>query len=145
MRTVFLILTLILSQLSKAGEGEFAFSKIPATLLKNANSVVRVDEMHLQIINHGKARMKARFVITVLNEQGDYRATFVESYTKFEKIESVEGYLYDASGNNLRKMKMKDAEDVSGTDDGSLVDDFRIKRHGFFHKVYPYTVEYIYE
>ena len=39
-------------------------------------------------------------------------------------------------------MKTKDLEDLSGVDDISLIDDNRIKRHSFYYKVYPYTVEY---
>jgi hypothetical protein len=51
--------------------------------------------------------------------------------------------LYDASGSQLKKIKTKDAEDLSGVSDGNLMDDNRIKRHNFYHRVYPYTVEYI--
>jgi len=50
--------------------------------------------------------------------------------------------LYDATGKQLKKIRTKDAEDLSGVSDFSLIDDNRIKRHHFYHRVYPYTVEY---
>jgi len=130
------------SLLSNGGDGEFAVSRIPPAMLKNANAVVRVYDMSFEIISRNKAIQKTRYVITILNENGERWSSFSEYYTKFRKIESVEGVLYDASGNGIKKMKMKDAVDLSGYDEGSLIDDFRYKRHSFFHRVYPYTIEY---
>jgi hypothetical protein len=40
---------------------------------------------------------------------------------------------------------VKGLEDLSGVSDGSLMDDNRIKRHHFYYKVYPYTIEYTVE
>ncbi len=121
---------------------DFSVSLIPAHLLKNANAVVRLDEMEFEIINKGRTIQRTRYVITILNEKGDALAYFSEYYTKFRKINSIEGYLYDASGKQLSKMKMKDAQDRSITDEGTLADDNRMKYFAFSHRVYPYTVEF---
>jgi transglutaminase-like putative cysteine protease len=137
------ILALSFSLRTTAGEGEYAVSKIAPALLKNANAVLRLEEQRFEIINLSKAVYKNHYVITVLNENGDYWAGFSEYYDKFQKIESIEGILYDASGNQLKKIKTRDAEDLSGVSDGNLIDDNRIKRHNFYHRVYPYTIEYI--
>ena len=125
-----------------AGDGEYAVAKIAPALLKNANAVVRLEELRFEIINPGKAVFKNHYVITVLNENGDYWAEFSEYYDKYRKIESVEGFLYDAAGSQLKKIKTKDTEDLSGASDASLIDDNRVKRHNFYHRVYPYTIEY---
>src|SRR5690606_9604907 len=55
---------------------------------------------------------------------------------------SVDGFLYDEDGKLLRKIKKKDLEDLSGVSGGTLMDDNRYKRHNFYHKSYPYTIEY---
>lgn len=141
----FFIGSFFLSLSASAGEGEYAVSKIAPALLKNANAVLRIEEQRFEFINPGKAVYKNRYVITVLNENGDYWAEFSEYYDKFQKIESIEGILYDAAGNQLKKIKTKDTEDLSGVADFSLIDDNRVKRHNFYRRVYPYTVEYITE
>jgi transglutaminase-like putative cysteine protease len=140
------IIISLLSVLSTvAADGEYAVSKIPAELLKKANAVLRLEELNFEIINSGKAVFTNHYVITILNENGDFWAEFYEYYDKHRKIESLEGTLYDASGKQLKKIKTKDAEDLSGVSDGSLMDDNRYKRHNFYNRVYPYTIEYTVE
>lgn len=126
-----------------AGEGEYAVSKISPVLLKNANAVLRLEEIRFEIVSPAKTVMTNRYVITILNENGDRWAEFYEYYDKFREVESVDGILYDATGKQLKKIKKKDLEDLSGVSEGSLIDDNRIKRHNFYHRVYPYTIEYI--
>src|SRR5205085_9963683 len=88
---------------------------------------------------------KDHYVITILNENGDDLADFEEYYTKMRSISSVEGYLYDMMGKQLKKMKFKDLEDLSGVSGSNLIDDYRVKHHNFYYKVYPYTIEYTVE
>ena len=80
-----------------------------------------------------------------MNENGDDGLNLSEYYDKHRQIESVEGILYDANGKQLKRIKKKDLEDMSGVSEISLMDDNRIKHHNFYYKVYPYTVEYTVE
>lgn len=125
-----------------AGEGEYAVSKIPQHLLKNANAVMRLEELKFEINSTKQTVLTNHYVITILNENGDKWAEFYEYYDKFRDIESVEGALYDANGKQLKKIKKKDLDDISGVSEGNLIDDNRIKRHNFYYRVYPYTIEY---
>ncbi len=134
---VFLIVTA-----AQADNGEYAVSKIPAALLKNADAVLRVEELRFEIISTKEAVQNYHYAITILNENGEKWAEFIEYYDKLREVSSVQGNLYDASGNPLKKIKTKDLQDMSGMDNNSLMDDNRIKRHNFYYKVYPYTIEY---
>ena len=125
-----------------AGDGDYAVSKISPALLKNANAVLRLEEMRFQIFSTKETTLKNHYVITILNEKGDHWAEFSEYYDKHRDVASVEGILYDASGKQLKKIKKKDLEDLSGVSGGTLMDDDRIKRHNFYYKAYPYTIEY---
>ena len=137
---------LFLFQLSMlASDGEYAVSKIAPALLKNANAVVRVEEIRFEINSTKETVLKNHYVITILNEKGDDWAEFSEHYDKHREVVSVEGILYDASGKQMKKIKKKDTEDLSGVSGGTLMDDNRIKRHNFYYKVYPYTIEYTIE
>jgi hypothetical protein len=125
-----------------AGDGEYDVSKIDKKLLKNANAVLRLEEVSYEIINLTRATEKNRYVITILNEKGSDWAAFYDWYNKHKEIVSIEGTLYDASGKQIKKIRKKDTEDMSGTDESSLIDDNRIRRHNFYYRVYPYTIEY---
>lgn len=138
---LFLVL-LFLAGPVRAGEGEYAVGKIPLPLLKNANAVVRTDRTDFTIHSRKKATLYRRYAITILNEKADDLAELEEYYDRFRRIASVQGYLYDAAGQPLKKMKLKDMEDLSAVSSGSLMEDNRLKRFQFYHRVYPYTVEF---
>ncbi|HEY6503035.1 MAG TPA: DUF3857 domain-containing protein [Chitinophagaceae bacterium] len=144
-RSVIILWCFINVLSANAGDGEYSVMKIAPALLKNANAVLRLEEMRFEIVSPRQTILKNHYVITILNENGDDWAEFYEYYDKFHEIESVEGVLYDANGKQLKRIKKKDLEDRSGSSGSNLADDNRIKRHNFYYKVYPYTVEYIVE
>jgi hypothetical protein len=144
-RLTILVIALLNTLLVAAGDGDYAVFKISPVLMKGANAVIRKQESRLEINSAKNAVYKDHYVITILNENGDEWADFGEYYDKLRQINSVEGYLYDMMGKQLKKMKYKDLEDLSGVSGSSLIDDNRIKHHNFYYKVYPYTVEYTVE
>jgi len=125
-----------------ANDGDYAVSKISPLLLKNANAILRFEDIKFEIINSKETIETSHYVITILNENGDKWSEFSEYYDKLREINSAEGYLYDATGKQLKKMKFKDLQDFSGTGESSLIEDNRIKSHNFYYRVYPYTIEY---
>lgn len=129
----------------RANNGDYAVSNIPASLLLNANAVVRLEQMDFNLINDGEAVYQTILAVTILNENGDRYSGFFDYYNSFRDIRSVEGNLYDASGKKIRSLKKKDIQDLSGVSEISLMEHNRIKQHNFYYKVYPYTVEYIVE
>src|SRR5689334_16705002 len=104
-----------------AGNGEYAVSKIPASLLKNADAVLRLEELRFEVVSLKEAVEHYHYVITILNDNGDKWADFTDYYDKLREISSIQGYLYDAAGNQVKKLKSKDIEDVSGVEDISLI------------------------
>lgn len=143
MKRVFIFLAFFSTQFTVwAGQGEYDVSKVSPDLLKNADAILRVEEIRFEVLNTKHAVHTNHYVITILNENGDHWAEFSEYYDKYQRIESVEGFLYDANGKQLKKMKSKDLEDLSGVSGSSLIDDNRVKRHNFYYRVYPYTIEY---
>jgi hypothetical protein len=127
---------------SFAGEGEYAVSKIPAALLKNAHVIKRMEIISFEVINTGEAILRKKYALTIMDENGDDQAGFMEYYDKLHEIKNIEGTLYDANGKELKKLKNKQVIDLTGLDENNLVNDSRRKVHNFFYKVYPYTVQY---
>lgn len=135
----------LFSLLCAAGNGKYAVSAIPSSLIKNANIVKRLEEETFSLRNAGEAVYRRKYVYTILNANGDRFAGFQENYYKFRDFRWVEGTLYDAAGNELRRLKKKDVMDRSGVSGDNLMDDNRVKEHNFYHRSYPYTIEYEYE
>lgn len=144
-RLILLAITSFTTLLATAGDGDYAVFKISPALLKGANAVIRQQDSRMEINSSKNAVYKDHYVITILNENGDELADFEEYYNKLRSITSVEGYLYDMMGKQVKKMKFKDLEDLSGVSGSNLIDDYRIKHHNFYYKVYPYTIEYTVE
>lgn len=146
MRSSLLLFIMVLcSARAVAFNSDFSVSRIPVTLLRNSDAVLRIEESRFEIRSVRSATHNFRYVITVLNERGNEWADFSEHYDKLRKIVSVQGILYDANGKQLKKIKTKDLQDISGTSDINLTDDNRIKQHNFYYRTYPYTVEYLVE
>src|SRR5689334_21325254 len=81
-----------------ATEGEYAVSKIPAALLKNAHVVKRMEQISFEVLSNGEAIMRKKYAVTILDENGDREAGFLEYYDKLHDIRNIEGALFDANG-----------------------------------------------
>ena len=141
-RVTVVFLVMLTCMLSFAGEGEYAVSKIPAALLKDAHVIKRMEKISFEVINTGEAILYKKYALTIMDENGDDQAVFLEYYDKLHEIRNIEGTLYDASGKELKKLKNKQIIDLTGMDESTLMDDSRRKFHRFYYKVYPYTVQY---
>ncbi|MBS1599564.1 MAG: DUF3857 domain-containing protein [Bacteroidetes bacterium] len=126
-------------------DGEFAVSNIPADILEHANVIKRMEEIRFDLDNVSKPKMYKKYVLTILNDNGDNDAVFSESYSKFREIASIDGVLYDDKGKKIRSLKKDEIKDLSGVGQEDLIDDHRVKQHSFYCKTYPYTVEYEFE
>ena len=115
---------------------------IPDSLIKNANAVKRFEELHVIIKDIGKAVIKHKYAITILNESGDEYATYANSYDKLRSLSDISGHLYDAMGKSIKTMKKKDIANTSSDDGMSLLTDDRLKQYRFYCKTYPYTIEF---
>jgi transglutaminase-like putative cysteine protease len=103
---------------------------------------VRLEDERYEVKDLDKAIYRYKRAITILNEEGDGHAAMGLGYDVFNSIDYIEGALYDAMGKKIRSMKKSDLQDHSSSGDGSLASDDRYKYHNFYHRVYPYTVEY---
>ncbi|MCP9770949.1 DUF3857 domain-containing protein [Lacihabitans sp. LS3-19] len=133
---------------SLIGQTNFSVSNIPDNLKQNADAVVRFDDTEFIIENYSKIVTKHHWAVTIFNENGeDNYAMFRADYDKFKKVKKIEGTLYDKSGEQLKKLKNTDIEDVSLNISSEYVSDNRAKIAKFDKKFYPYpyTLEFSYE
>lgn len=128
-----------------AVEFKYPVSEIPEPLLENADAVVRLDEGYFQVLSPGKAVYKTKFVITVLNKNGDEHAAFFEYYDSNTKITNLSAKLYNALGKCIRTADAKDFDDMSAAGGYALFADYRVKYTKPVSSQYPYTVEFKFE
>lgn len=137
------IVGLCLCLISFLGKAQsYSAALIPDSLKENADVVKRFEEIKVIIKSNSKAIVQRKYVITVLNQNGDDWATYYNGYTKMISLSDISGKLYDAGGTLIKSIKKKDITDLSVSDDVSILSDARSKSFSFYHKVYPYTVEF---
>ncbi len=119
-------------------------SAIPEHLTKDANNVVRLYEVHIEMINSRKLRITREFVVTVLNEDGRDAALLVIHYDKQSSISGFDGELFDRNGKRTKRLRIRDLYDRSNVGGFSLYEDNRIKMFRPTISQYPYTVRYKY-
>lgn len=125
-----------------AGGGDYAVSKIPEALKKDAHVVKRMEQIRFEVVNAGEAVLWKKYAVTILDENGDDQSGFLEYYDQLHEIKNIEGALFDAEGKELKRLKNRQIIDLTGNDEDNLIDDRRRKYHNFYYKVYPYTVQY---
>lgn len=141
-KSLLYTLLLQLTALTVFPQDDYSVNKIDPALTAGACAVKRYELVRFEIKDPGSAVYYYKSAVTILNENGEDHAWWQEGYDdKFTTIRSVDAILYDATGKKIRSLKKADISDVSGAE-SNLADDFRVKRHNFHYKIYPYTVEY---
>jgi hypothetical protein len=135
---VFLFFTSLLS----AQKPEYSSLLIPDSLKQNANAVVRLNQIDIDISSQRKMNVKKERVVTVLNEKGQNAIDAYENYDKRRNVVSIQATVFDAFGNEIKKIKRKDFKDQSSVDGGTLFSDGRILYLDYTPIQYPYTIVY---
>ncbi|WP_075695130.1 DUF3857 domain-containing protein [Cellulophaga lytica] len=145
MRLFFSFILLLFVQLSEAQDFNYQSLLINSNLTKNANAVVRLDEMNIHISSKTKMNIKHKRIVTVLNKFGDVATHTYRGYDLDSKLISVQALVYNQLGKQIGKFKEKDFKDVSAVDGSTLYSDSRIKYLDYTPVTYPYTMEFTYE
>lgn len=135
---VFLFSITLLS----AQKSEYTSLLIPDSLKQNANAVVRLDQIDILISSQRSMNIKNKRIVTVLNEKGQEAIDAYEYYDKRRTIVSIQAIVFDAFGNEVKKIKRKDFKDQSSVDGGTLFSDGRVVYLDYTPIQYPFTVVY---
>ena len=106
MRLLLVLSFLFISFISTA-QSSYQALVIDEALTKNADAVVRLDEMYVSVENHKSMLVTSKRVVTVLNEDGEEHIHALAYYDDNQKIEKLSAIIYDASGGELKKYKKK--------------------------------------
>jgi transglutaminase-like putative cysteine protease len=135
------VFLLVINSISAQVDKRIALT-IPKELKENANSVIRLQEVVININSRQLYTTKTKRIVTVLNEYGNRGVDASEYYSKSERIKNIEATIYDAFGKEIKKIRKKDFKDQSIADGFSVLTDGRILYLDFTPTQYPYTIEY---
>lgn len=112
---------------------------IPEVLLKDVNSVVRLDKTIAEIQGPEKAFLNYHEVVTVLNNKASRQLAFAITSDQHRVLEDVTINLYDADGNLVEKIGRKELG--SRAHGSGLVEDGKIYFIQLATTKYPVTIE----
>jgi hypothetical protein len=140
-----LFLACLLFIVVEASAQTYPFDSIPGNLKKRADAVIRSEQCLYQISGPGKAVMRIKKAITLLNDDSKNYRLLTIYYDKFSKVNSIKGAIYDEKGIMIKALGMFDVYDMSAITGSSFYSDDRMKVLFSPVNKYPYTIEYEYE
>lgn len=113
---------------------------IPVELTKDANAVVRWDDILIDVHADNKMLYTNKRIVTVLNSSGDNKHGAVMFYDENTRIKKLEVKIYDTFGKEIKKIRKNDFEDVSAVSGATLYSDSRVKYLNYTPTSYPYSI-----
>ena len=139
---VFALLFFFFFLVSTAQKSQYPTATIADSLKENADAVVRLDQMNITIASQRSMNIKTQRVVSVLNEKGLNHIDAYQHYDKTTAIKSIEAIVYDALGNEIKKIKRKDFRDQSAVSGSTLFSDNRVVFLDYTPVSYPFTIVY---
>jgi hypothetical protein len=141
--TLFTISFLLLMVYAFPQSPTYDLSAVPENIKKNADVIVRSENIQFEIKDIDRAYLTVDKVITIANENGKSELAFREYTNKYIELTEAEIKVYDAAGKAVKKYKMSDMNTVANGD--GLIDEGKITYYVVTTANYPITVEYKYE
>lgn len=144
MKPIF-FLFLLLSGISSSlycQEQDLSIKSIPAQLLLNANSILRDEQITVNIDAVDRMTITTKRTTTVLNKYGDHHISAYEMYDNDTRIRKMQAVVYNAAGKEIKKYRQRDFKDRSAVASGTLYSDNRVQYLDHTPQEYPYTIVY---
>jgi transglutaminase-like putative cysteine protease len=139
------LLSIFFLNITFSQEYNFNSNTIPQNLKQDAHSVVLFNNIDIQLNSSKSIIYTVQHAVTVLNNLGNENRYVAIPYDPSRRIKKVTTIVYDAVGNEIKKVKNKEYKDISQVDSGTLFDDNRMLYFEYIPSTYPYTIYYEYE
>ncbi|WP_347050811.1 DUF3857 domain-containing protein [Flavobacterium olei] len=127
---------------SSAQKSDYSVLLITDSLKQNANAVVRLDQMDINIASQRSMNIKTQRIVSVFNEKGLNDIDAYHHYDKTTSIKNIEAVVYDGMGSEIKKLKRKDFRDESAVSGSTLFSDNRVLYLDYTPISYPFTIVY---
>ncbi|WP_430410043.1 DUF3857 domain-containing protein [Kordia sp.] len=116
-----------------------SYLTLPQELTKNANAVIRLNEVNIEVKAINDLEISKKRIVTVLNENGLYKIRAAVWYDNDIKVKDVEVKIYDKFGKQIKRIRERDFKDVSAVEGETLYSDSRAKYLDYTPVAYPFT------
>ena len=116
---------------------------VDADLKTKANAIVRYEKEQVEILSSNQIKVSTKRITTVYNEYGKKHVNAVAFYDSHRVIGKMEARIFDAMGEEIKKVRKRDFTDASAVSDISIYEDDRVKYLDYVPLDYPYTVEFV--
>jgi len=123
-----------------AQKSDFSSLIISDSLKENANAIVRLNQIDIVIASQRSMNIKKKRVVTVLNSNGLEAIEAYEYYDRAHPVKKILATIYDAFGNEIKKVKKADFRDVSAVSGSTLFSESRYVFLDYTPIQYPFTV-----
>lgn len=139
---IYLVLFCVTNSIFSQNSNLQSALNISPDLKENANIVFRKNHKEINISSQKKMTTTEIIYVTFLNEFGWKNFELGEYYDKSDKIKSIEAVVYNAFGNEIKKIKRSDFTDSSVADGFSVYTDNRMLSLDYTPIDYPFTIKY---
>jgi transglutaminase-like putative cysteine protease len=144
MRIVSVLLFLFPVLLTGQDNFQYAAVLIPPDLIKNANAVIRQQDVEFSVKSAGEATLRERRIVTLFNDKSHFDF-LVLHYNSFNKLGKIKGKVYNSMGQFVREIGKSEIRDESAISSFSIYEDSRVRYVDVDYSEFPYTVEFEYE
>ena len=141
-QNLIILLVTFFSIAAAAQKIKFPVVQIADSLSTNSNAVVRLNHQEISISSQRKMTITTNRVVTVYNKNGLSAVGAVTGYDKSRSLNTIEAVVYDAFGNEIKKIRKKDFIDESAVSGGTLFSDSRVVYLNYTPISYPFTVNF---
>jgi hypothetical protein len=139
---LFIIFSFLTFNATYSQNLEYTVLTVSDSLKQNANAVIRLNQLDINISSQRKINIKNKRIVTVYNEKGFSAVDAIENYSKASSILNIEAKIFNAFGMEIKKIKRKDFRDQSAVDGSTLFSDNRLIYLDYTPTEYPFTIVY---
>ena len=139
-KLVFLLFVIPL--LTYSQQLELAALTVDPELADGADSVLRHEEITLDLSDEGKLRTTISRLVTVYNKSGLSDVKAYAGYDNNTKVLDIQAIIYTLTGVEKDKIKKRDFKDVSAVSGGTLYADSRVLYLDYTPTSYPFTIQF---
>lgn len=136
----YTITFLAISTLVFAQKSEYSILNISDSIKENANAIVRLNQTDILITSQRSMNIKTKRIVTVLNKYGFDAVEAYEYYDSHKPVKNITATVYNAFGNEIKKVKKGDFRDVSAVGGSTLFSESRYIYLDYTPIQYPFTV-----
>lgn len=124
-------------------QGEIAFTALllPDSLKKNADEIIRSEEVVFTIKSIRSGVISKKKIVTILNENSTATAQYA-FYDDASKVNKMVGKVYDSAGRLVKTLGKKEIVDRAAVGNSTMYSDTRIQYMEVNYNRYPYTIEF---